>query len=141
MRRRAAAGRMGCGGPGAVHDVVLLAAAETGVWGGAAAAALGGALGWAVWRRRWLAGPAEMVWGLAVAGMVGIALLDHYWWALPPARAVFVTAAGPWARAARPRLSGGGGQAVPAEVMLDARGEALGRLEPHPDVVGVDGRI
>ncbi len=82
-----------------------------------------------------------MVWGLAVAGMVVFGLLSHYKWTLPAPRAMFVTAAGLWAGAARPHSSGGGGEAVPAEVMLDARGEALGRLELHPDVVGVDGRV
>jgi O-antigen ligase len=114
-----------------VHNVLLLAATETGRLGGLAALALPIAIAWRAWRRRRAASTAEVAWALVLLGMLMTGMFDHYWWTAPPGHLAVATVLGLWAAST--------GQ-MPAhdQVALDARGEALGRLEPHPHIVGAD---
>jgi O-antigen ligase len=75
------------GAPGAepVHNVVLLAMAETGLGGGAAAAAFGLALLWTAWRGRGL-DAARSILAAGLLGLCVLALFDHYLWSLAPGR-------------------------------------------------------
>lgn len=70
-----------------VHNLWLLIAAETGLPGLAAAAALTFAVGQAAWRGR-----AGSVWPAALLGVALVALVDHFWWSLPPARVLLIGA-------------------------------------------------
>jgi O-antigen ligase len=114
-----------------VHNVILLVATETGLLGGLAVLALVFAIARRAWQRRRAASTAEALYALVLAGMFVTGLFDHYWWTAPPGQLAVATVLGLWAASARQ---------VPAhgEVTLDARGEALGRLQPHPHEVGAD---
>jgi hypothetical protein len=79
------------------HNVPLLAAAELGLPGAAALGLLLVGVAGRAWRRRRTAGTAEALMAAALAGVLAIALLDHYWWTLPPARLACVTLVGLWA--------------------------------------------
>ncbi|MDE3192646.1 MAG: O-antigen ligase family protein [Chloroflexota bacterium] len=69
------------------HDVLLIAAAEMGVPGVAAWAALFGALLWSAWRRR-RDGAARVGPLVAAAVLVPLLLLDHFLWTQPNGRAL-----------------------------------------------------
>jgi O-antigen ligase len=114
-----------------VHNVILLVATETGLLGGLAVLALVFAIARRAWQRRRAASTAEALYALIIAGMFVTGLFDHYWWTAPPGQLAVATVLGLWAASARQ---------VPAhgEVTLDARREALGRLQPHPHEVGAD---
>ena len=84
-----------------VHNLLLLIAAETGLVGGLAAAALGLAIAWRAWQRRRQASTAEIMWALVLLGLLVTGLFDHYWWTAPPAQLAFATALGLWAGGGR----------------------------------------
>jgi putative inorganic carbon (HCO3(-)) transporter len=117
-----------------VHNVLLLVTAETGLVGGLALLALGAAIACRAWQRRRAAALAEAVWVLVLAGMFVTGLFDHYWWTAPPGRLVFATVLGLWAASAHHVRAHD-------QVALDARGEALGGLQPDPHKVGADGGV
>jgi len=78
-----------------VHNIALLALAETGLGGGAAVVALGLAIGWVAWRRRGL----SLMNALATAALFGlltISLFDHFLWSLSTGRLWLALVVGWW---------------------------------------------
>lgn len=82
--------------PEPVHNLPLLVAAETGVGGGVALAALGLSWARAAWRGR-RRSAAGAVWAAALAGMFVVGLFDHFWWTQAPALQLLVFMIGLWA--------------------------------------------
>jgi len=79
-----------------VHNLILLITTETGLVGALALAAWGGAVGLRLWQRRRWVSQAEAVWAVVLIGVLAVAMLDHYWWTLAPARTLAVLAFGLW---------------------------------------------
>jgi O-antigen ligase len=107
-----------------VHNVILLTAAETGLPGALALAALMAAIALRLWRRRRSAGLAETVWASALIGVLVTALLDHFWWSLPPARTLLVILLALWA-------GSGPGDALTAAARPDAPSSTYGGFLTH----------
>jgi O-antigen ligase len=82
--------------PEPVHNLLLLVTAETGLLGALALTAWGGGVGLRLWQRRQLASPTEAMWAIVLVGVLTVAMLDHYWWTLAPARTLAVLAFGLW---------------------------------------------
>jgi hypothetical protein len=77
-----------------VHNLILLAAAELGVWGGLLGLAIGGSILAAARKAR---GVDEIGLTAVMAGLLAIAILDHYLWTMAPGRTLFWLYLGTWA--------------------------------------------
>ncbi len=76
-----------------VHNVPLLATAETGLGGGAAVIAFGLAILWLAWRRRGTGIPGAILTA-SLIGLLAISLFDHFAWSLPAGRLLLAVAIG-----------------------------------------------
>ena len=87
--------------PEPVHNVPLLAAAETGVGGGLAVVALEICVVWQAWRRRGRARFAvtPAILSAVVIGLMVIAAFDHFLWSVSAGRLLAAVVIGVWAGA------------------------------------------
>jgi hypothetical protein len=81
--------------PEPVHNVPLLAAAETGVGGGAALILIGAIALWQAWRGRGRS-IAGSVFASALIGLMVIGMFDHFLWSLSPGRLLAAVMVGLW---------------------------------------------
>lgn len=81
--------------PEPVHNVILLAAAETGLGGGAAVMLFGLAIVWRAWRRRG-SNIVESALAAGVMGLIVIAMFDHFAWSLSAGRLLAAMVVGLW---------------------------------------------
>ncbi len=88
--------------PEPVHNVPLLAAAETGVGGGAAVILVGVIALWQAWRVRGQS-IAGSVFASALIGLMVIGMFDHFLWSLSPGRLLAAVGVGMWWGARNPK--------------------------------------
>jgi len=79
--------------PEPVHNVPLLAMAETGLGGGVGMIVFGLAILWRAWRRRGFS-VVESVMAANVIGLMVLAMFDHFLWSLSAGRLLMAIAVG-----------------------------------------------